>query len=428
MGRCITEDKGIDEKTDLYIWKGMWNQSFLCYNPYMSKKIEKNEKGVIKISVRDLVEFILREGDIDNRHGRGASAEAMLAGGRIHRKIQKRMGSNYHAEVPLKIAIEEDEYQLVIEGRADGILIESAEEEITFADNFNHMTMPEDCKVTIDEIKGMYMKLDLLDDAVGVHRAQAMCYAYIYALQHDLATISVQMTYCNLDTEDIRYFHYDYTFEELGVWFEKLITEYKKWADFQFAWKKLRQASIKPLQFPFSYLASEKELELVEACRKADMGFIVGATDNPEFVCNLAFSDKICLVASEDYRCPDSITLSELKKFTLVMLNEQFSSYRLLHQYLKQAGHPLDTLRVMYHLDSTESVKSTVLAGHGAAFLPYITVKKEVYQKQIKIISVMDFDLNYDVYSIYNPHLVKNNPALEKIILYFISIVTKSIC
>ena len=80
MGRCITEDKGIDEKTDLYIWKGMWNQSFLCYNPYMSKKIEKNEKGVIKISVRDLVEFILREGDIDNRHGRGASAEAMLAG------------------------------------------------------------------------------------------------------------------------------------------------------------------------------------------------------------------------------------------------------------------------------------------------------------------------------------------------------------
>ena len=220
MGRCITEDKGIDEKTDLYIWKGMWNQSFLCYNPYMSKKIEKNEKGVIKISVRDLVEFILREGDIDNRHGRGASAEAMLAGGRIHRKIQKRMGSNYHAEVPLKIAIEEDEYQLVIEGRADGILIESAEEEITFADNFNHMTMPEDCKVTIDEIKGMYMKLDLLDDAVGVHRAQAMCYAYIYALQHDLATISVQMTYCNLDTEDIRYFHYDYTFEELAVWFE----------------------------------------------------------------------------------------------------------------------------------------------------------------------------------------------------------------
>ena len=178
MGRCITEDKGIDEKTDLYIWKGMWNQSFLCYNPYMSKKIEKNEKGVIKISVRDLVEFILREGDIDNRHGRGASAEAMLAGGRIHRKIQKRMGSNYHAEVPLKIAIEEDEYQLVIEGRADGIIKEEM--------------------ITIDEIKGIYMDLSYLEEPVGVHLAQAKCYAYIYATQKKLDEIGVQMTYLSL--------------------------------------------------------------------------------------------------------------------------------------------------------------------------------------------------------------------------------------
>ena len=217
------------------------------------------EQPVIRISVRNLVEFILRAGDIDNRIA-STDKDTMQLGSRIHRKIQKRKGSNYHAEVPLKIAIEEDKYQLVIEGRADGILIESATEEITFADNFNHRTMPIDCKVTIDEIKGMYMKLDLLEDAIGVHRAQAMCYAYIYALQHDLSAISVQMTYCNLDTEDIRYFHYDYTFEELADWFEKLIDEYKKWADFQFAWKKLRQASIKPLQFPFPYRDGQREL------------------------------------------------------------------------------------------------------------------------------------------------------------------------
>ena len=57
--------------------------------------------------------------------------------------------------------------------------------------------------VTIDEIKGIYMNLDALDEPVGVHRAQAMCYAYIYALQHDLAEISVQLTYCNLDTIEL---------------------------------------------------------------------------------------------------------------------------------------------------------------------------------------------------------------------------------
>lgn len=221
----------------------------------------KNEKGIIKISVRNLVEFILREGDIDNRRGKSASAEAMLEGSRMHRKIQRQMGPNYHAEVPLRIAIEEEDYQLVIEGRADGIMIESSEgEEYTFADNFNHITLGEDAVVTIDEIKGIYQKLELLDSPIGVHRAQAMCYAYIYAVQHDLKRINVQMTYCNLDTKDIRYFKEEFAFDALAEWFEHLIGEYKKWADFQFAWRNLRQTSIKGVEFPYPYRKGQKEL------------------------------------------------------------------------------------------------------------------------------------------------------------------------
>ena len=61
----------------------------------------ENRKA-IRISVRNLVEFVLRSGDIDNRCSGNAQKDAMLAGGRIHRKIQKRMGSGYRAEVPLK--------------------------------------------------------------------------------------------------------------------------------------------------------------------------------------------------------------------------------------------------------------------------------------------------------------------------------------
>ena len=88
------------------------------------KKEEKTEKrSQIRISVRNLVEFILREGDIDNRHGQSVSPEAMLAGSRMHRKIQKRKGSDYHAEVPLKLVLEEEYYDLILEGRADGIQI-----------------------------------------------------------------------------------------------------------------------------------------------------------------------------------------------------------------------------------------------------------------------------------------------------------------
>ena len=85
----------------------------------MDAQQEKDEKKIIKISVRNLVEFILREGDIDNRHGRTASPEAMWEGSRIHKRIQKSKGANYHAEVPLKIELSEGDYTLAIEGRAD---------------------------------------------------------------------------------------------------------------------------------------------------------------------------------------------------------------------------------------------------------------------------------------------------------------------
>ena len=59
------------------------------------------ERELVKISVRELVEFILRSGDIDNRAGGKKDIESMLAGARIHRKIQRSMGSDYHAEVSL---------------------------------------------------------------------------------------------------------------------------------------------------------------------------------------------------------------------------------------------------------------------------------------------------------------------------------------
>lgn len=225
------------------------------------KKEEKTEKrSQIRISVRNLVEFILREGDIDNRHGQSVSPEAMLEGSRMHRKIQKRKGSDYHAEVPLKLVLEEEYYDLILEGRADGIQILTEGEKPDYSVSFQNIVLEDSAKVIIDEIKGIYMKLDHLLAPVGVHLAQAKCYAYIYALQHELKCIGVQMTYVNLDTEEMKYFSEEYTFEALKEWFDDLIASYRKWSDFQYAWKKLRQESIQKLQFPFAYRKGQKEL------------------------------------------------------------------------------------------------------------------------------------------------------------------------
>ena len=194
----------------------------------------------VRISVRSLVEFILRSGDIDNR--RAASAEnAMQEGGRIHRMIQRRMGTEYRAEVPLRYTYDGGEYEILVEGRADGIITESD-------------------TVTIDEIKGTYHDLKKMKGPVPVHLAQAKCYAYIYAEQNGLSDICVRMTYCHMETEEIRYFHEAYTYIELKCWFQDVMEQYRKWADYSFSWQQLRQASIKEVEFPFAYREGQKEL------------------------------------------------------------------------------------------------------------------------------------------------------------------------
>ncbi len=199
------------------------------------------EQQLIRISVRNLVEFILCEGDIDNRTASAKDRDAMQLGSRTHRKIQRQMGSNYHAEVPLKMQIPFDEFTLQIEGRADGIL-------------------EEDGQIIIDEIKGVLRELGGDEKPVGVHLAQAKCYAYIYAKEQNLEQISVQMTYCQMETEDIRRFRECYRFEELENWFQALVKEYEKWARFQVEWKKQRNASIKETIFPYEYREGQKEL------------------------------------------------------------------------------------------------------------------------------------------------------------------------
>ena len=196
---------------------------------------------VIRISVRNLVEFILREGDIDNRTGGGQDPENMQMGSRIHRKIQRQMGSDYQAEVPLKTEIVCDGFTLKIEGRADG-LIHTKEQ------------------VMVDEIKGVLRELDRVQEPAGIHLAQAKCYASMVAEQEEVDEIGVQMTYCQMETEEVKRFQYSYQSNELKVWFDGVIRQYEKWAKFQIEWRKARNASIKGIEFPFPYRKGQREL------------------------------------------------------------------------------------------------------------------------------------------------------------------------
>ena len=217
-------------------------------------------KPIVRISVRNLVEFILRNGDLVSGSGT-LDKEAMLKGSRLHCKIQKQMGSHYQPEVSLKKDTEYDDLILRVEGRADGIFLQ-------------------DEQFCIDEIKGVYKKLELMEEPVLVHRAQALCYAWIYLDAHDLEKIDIQMTYAHLDTEVIKRFRETLTRAELKQWYEELTDSYHKWLAYQIEWREKRNESMKKLEFPFEYRKGQRKMVsgIYHAISKKEQIFIQAPT------------------------------------------------------------------------------------------------------------------------------------------------------
>ncbi|MDO4475471.1 MAG: ATP-dependent DNA helicase [Lachnospiraceae bacterium] len=208
----------------------------------MEEKQQDAEHALIRVSVRSLVEFVLRSGNIDSSSGGMMVKDAMMLGSRLHRKLQANEGDSYEAEVPLAGEFPDDGFTLLVEGRADGIIHDGE-------------------SITIDEIKGVLKNVENMEEPVGIHLAQAKVYAWLYLRDHpDMEQIGIRMSYIHLESEKIRRFYESYGREELRIWFKDVLDEYRRWADMEVKWKKKRTRSIKKLTFPFAYRDGQKQL------------------------------------------------------------------------------------------------------------------------------------------------------------------------
>lgn len=197
-------------------------------------------KNNIKISVRNLIEFVMKSGHIDNSF---KSINRALEGTKAHQKVQKSYGENYKVEVSLKTIFEYEEYSFELEGRADGIY--------RFED-----------EAIIDEIKSTTYDLEKIKrESNPLHWAQAKVYGYIYGLQNNLEKIDIQITYFHIESEEVKRFKDKFKLEELEEFLIYLIGKYIEWAELSFGWEEARDRSIKDLQFPFkNYRIGQREL------------------------------------------------------------------------------------------------------------------------------------------------------------------------
>ncbi|MDP4159830.1 MAG: PD-(D/E)XK nuclease family protein, partial [Bacillota bacterium] len=204
----------------------------------------------IKVSVRNLVEFVLRQGDL--LPGTIGASRA-LEGIKAHQYVQKIGGAEYEHEVALSYIYPNQKVHrpiglsenlcLEIKGRADGVITKES-------------------GVCIDEIKTTSLDLNLIDESFNnLHWAQAQCYAFMYAVQKDLATVEAQLTYFQLDTGETKKFTRSFFYTELSEFFFGLVERYLIWASYLQEWALRRDASISIMKFPFdTYRPGQREL------------------------------------------------------------------------------------------------------------------------------------------------------------------------
>lgn len=184
----------------------------------------------VALSVRELVEFVLRRGSLDSRF---SGTDRALEGARIHRRLQKAAGDGYEAEVSMHAVRVVDGIEYVLDGRADGIFKQG---DLT----------------VIDEIKTTAARTELLtEDFNPLHWAQVKFYAAFYCADNALDEICVQVTYFQIDTQEIICHKKLFTAVQLEDFLLETLHLYTRWAKLSSSWRGVRNASLKSLTFPF---------------------------------------------------------------------------------------------------------------------------------------------------------------------------------
>ncbi|EAA0092086.1 ATP-dependent DNA helicase [Listeria innocua] len=193
----------------------------------------------VQISVRRLVEFVLKSGSIDSRM---TSSDRALEGTKIHQLLQKEAGEEYEAEVSLKLVRVIDDISFTLEGRADGVINGEM----------------------IDEIKTTEVEMDeITEDFRPLHWAQLICYGFMLAEKSDLAEVTLQLTYYQVADKEVKQFTRVMSRKEMSTFVDDLLSKYAIWAKMSAAWEMKRNKSIQELTFPYDgYRRGQRELAI----------------------------------------------------------------------------------------------------------------------------------------------------------------------
>jgi len=159
-----------------------------------------------------------------------------------------------------------------------------------------------------------------------------------------------------------------------------------------------------------------------------DLCFVTEQPCDDRLIYSRIGKERIVLVANRDSKIPDVIEVQDLQKHEMVLLDDDtltISSF--LKRKLKTVGVTIDKIPIMFKVDSIPAAKSSISNNLGICFLPYMSIKKELYEKKFKLIEVTNFDLDYDIY-LATQKVVNRNKAIDDTYNFFVENGEKDFC
>lgn len=344
----------------------------------------------IELSVHELVDFVLRKGDIDSR---SFNSMTMQEGTRIHNIYQSKQGTNYLKEYPLKGIFSYEDSLVYLSGRSDGIILEEVP--------------------IIEEIKSTNCDLNsFFKENEEWHLGQAICYGYLYAIEKGLDKVKIRLTYISQVNNDILKKNYCYKTDELLTKIHQYFDVYFQFARIIETRKNRRNESLSELRFPFSN-AREGQMELIDftkqAIESADSRFAEASTGIGKTMATIFSTlsylkeDKLDKVF---YLCPKNTNFDNAAK-ALEILNKEgyLLSYteirarsKMCPYKLEKACNPDDCpLTVGYYSKLKDVLKDCLVHEN--------LLNSEIIDKYAEKYDVCPFELSLD-FSVYTDFVV----------------------
>ncbi len=197
------------------------------------------------VTVRELVAFCHRRGDIDHRFTPSPTGPQGVAG---HQQVYRRRPASYLSEYPVTYRHDHNGVTLVLRGRVDGYDPEAD---------------------LVEEIKTCRVDPVHIPPAVSrMHLAQARLYAAMIALERELEQVEVRLTWFNLGNGRESPLSQRYTRRELLDFLAESLTAFALWQAQLADRRQRRNRSLQSLPFPHgTFRKGQREIaELVYKC------------------------------------------------------------------------------------------------------------------------------------------------------------------